>query len=64
MATNTVRVTFYTDVEATSHEEIDEAIGNLLDQLGKTETDLSWDEVDWDITHAPQPLSREVARDE
>lgn len=62
MATNTVRVIFYTDVEATSHEEIDKAIGNLLDQLGKTETDLSWDEVDWEITHAPEPLSREEAR--
>ncbi len=64
MATNTVRVTFYTDVEATTYEQIDEAISNLLDQLGKTETDLSWDDVDWDITHAPQPLIREEATDE
>jgi hypothetical protein len=64
MALNQVRVTFYTDVEATSHEEIDEAIGNLLDQLGKTETDLSWDDCEWDLTHAPRPLTltKEEAR--
>ena len=58
MAMNTVRVSFYTDVEATDYAQIEEAITNLLDQLGKTETDLAWDDVDWDITHAPQPLTR------
>lgn len=59
MGMNTVRVMFYTDVEASTYGEIEEAIHNLLDQLGKTETDLAWDDVDWQLTYAPQPLTRE-----
>ena len=56
MALNQVRVSFYVDVEATTQEQIDIAINNLLDQIGETETDLSWDNVEWQITHAPEPL--------
>jgi hypothetical protein len=62
MALNRVRVMLFTDVEATTHEQIDEAIHNLIDQLGKTETDLAWDDVDWDITHAPEPLTRKESK--
>jgi hypothetical protein len=58
MALNTVRVSFYTNVEATDYAQIEEAIHNLLDQLAETKTDLAWDDVDWDITHIPEPLTR------
>ena len=56
MALNQVRVSFYVDVEATTREQIDTAINNLLDQLGDLDTDLHWDNCEWDITFAPQPL--------
>jgi hypothetical protein len=58
MGLNTVRISFYTDVEATDYAQIEEAIHNLLDQLAKTQTDLAWDDVDWQLTHAPEPLTR------
>lgn len=56
MALNEVRVSFYVDVEATKKSEIDEAINNLLDQLGDLDTDLHWDNCEWDLTRVPRPL--------
>ena len=62
MGMNTVRISFYTDIEATDYGQIEEAIHNLLDQLGKTETDLAWDDVVWQFTHAPAPLTRKETK--
>jgi hypothetical protein len=59
MALNQVRVSFYVDVEATKMSEIDEAMNNLLDQIGNVETDLSWDNVEWDLVRVPRPLEEE-----
>lgn len=59
MALNKVRVSFYTDVEATKMSQIDEAINNLLDQLGAVDTDLDWDNVEWDLTRVPRPLEHD-----
>lgn len=59
MALNQVRVSFYVDVEATKMSEIDEAMNNLLDQIGNVETDLSWDDVSWDLVRVPRPLEEE-----
>ena len=59
MALNQVRVSFYVDVEATKMSEIDEAMNNLLDQIGNVETDLSWDNVEWDLVRVPRPLDKE-----
>jgi hypothetical protein len=62
MAIHTVRVTFNAFVEATTKEQIDTAINNLLDKLGETETEIHWDECEWDVIHSPEPLAREEAR--
>jgi hypothetical protein len=59
MGLNQVRVSFYVDVEATKKSEIDEAINNLLDQLGDLDTDLHWDNCDWDLIRVPEPLDKE-----
>ena len=58
MGLNTVRISFYTDVEASTYEAIDKKISDLIGQLASVETDLAWEDVDWQITHAPQPLTR------
>lgn len=58
MATNTVEISFKVDVEATSHEQIENAVNRLLDQLGNIDTDLSWEDVQWRLTFVGQPLTR------
>ncbi len=59
MGLNQVRVSFYVDVEADKMSEIDKAMNNLLDQIGNVETDLSWEDVSWDLVRVPQPLDKE-----
>ena len=56
MALNQVRISFYVDVEAESYGEVEVAVNNLLDQLGEVETELSWEDVDWQLTRAPEQL--------
>jgi hypothetical protein len=58
MAINEVEISFKVDIEATSHEQIDNAVNRLIDQLGDVDTDLPWDNVDWRLTFVGQPLTR------
>jgi hypothetical protein len=58
MAHNEVEISFKVDIEATSHEQIENAVNRLLDQLGNIDTDLSWEDVQWRLTFVGEPLTR------
>tara|TARA_R110000764_G_scaffold504_2_gene1898 strand:+ start:2920 stop:3105 length:186 start_codon:yes stop_codon:yes gene_type:complete len=50
MNTYSARVSFMTDeIEAESLEQVEAVLTKLLQQLGEVNTDLSWEDVDWDI---------------
>jgi hypothetical protein len=50
MKTYEARVSFITEeIEAESLEQVDAILTKLVQQLGQVDTDLSWDDVDWNI---------------
>jgi len=50
MQTYGVRISFLTEyITAENQEKVEEKINELIDQLGQTKTNLSWDDVHWDI---------------
>jgi hypothetical protein len=50
MKTYEARVSFMTDeIEAEDIGQVWEVLRKLVQQLGEVDTDLSWDDVDWDI---------------
>ena len=50
MKTYEARVSFMTEeIEAESLEQVDAILTKLVQQLGQVDTDLSWDDVDWNI---------------
>jgi len=59
MALYVARVSFYTSVEAKTYEEAERAINNLLDQLGEVDTDLGWDDCEWDFQVVSEPIKKE-----
>jgi len=51
-----VRVSFLTEyIAANNRQEVDEKINELLDQLGGVKTNISWDEVEWEIYYQNKP---------
>ena len=50
MKTYEARVSFMTEeIEAERLEQVDAILTKLVQQLGQVDTDLSWDDVDWNI---------------
>ena len=50
MNTYSARVSFTTeDIEAESLEQVDAILTKLVQQIGSAETDISWDEADWNV---------------
>jgi len=50
MKTYEARVSFITEeIEAESLEQVEAILTKLVQQLGEVDTDLSWDDVDWNI---------------
>ena len=55
-----VRVSFLTEyITANNRQEVDEKINELLDQLGGVKTNISWDEVEWEIYYQNKPETEE-----
>jgi hypothetical protein len=50
METYGARISFLTEfITAESQEKVEEKLIELIDQLGQIQTELSWDNVDWNI---------------
>jgi len=47
----TANVSFRVHLEAEDHEEIVNQINTLIDQLTTVETNLVWEDVDWDTVY-------------
>ena len=56
MALNQVRVSMWVDVEATSYDEIDEVIEDLLESIATLKGIPMIDNLDWSVVRAPLPL--------
>lgn len=54
MATEIIqaRVSFFVTVETDSRADADKQVNKLLDQLGSVETNLPWDNCEWDYVYA------------
>ena len=60
MITYGVKVSFLTEhITANNREEVDKKINGLLDELGGVKTNISWDEVEWQIYYQNKPETEE-----
>ena len=61
MITYGVKVSFLTEhITANNRKEVDEKINGLLDELGRVKTNISWDEVEWQIYYQNKPELEEI----